>query len=153
VRKVFVLLAVVFSVLFFAAYATGSTLVSGHATQHQMGQSGISGSISFVDNGTTLSVRGTATGLNPNDFYISLLYDSHVAGGPAACLPTANSTQTDDQMFVGVWSVDSNGNGTLTADKSGTSYVPLQDVHTVSIRAASIGFGLVACGEIAANPR
>jgi hypothetical protein len=56
-------------------------------------------------------------------------------------------------MFVGVWSVDSNGNGTLTADKSGASYVPLQDVHTISFRAASIGFNVVGCGEIAAFPR
>jgi hypothetical protein len=157
VRKVLVLLSAAATVLVFATYATGSTLVSGHATQHQVGQSGIKGDISFVDDGTTLSIRGTATGMNPNDFYVSLLYDSHVSGGPHPCEPTQNSTLTDAQMFVGVWNVDSNGNGTLTADQTNDqtkqAYVPLQDVHTISIRAASIDFNVAACGEIAANPR
>jgi hypothetical protein len=147
VRKILVLLLVGFAALGFAAFASGSTLLTGHANQHAVAQSGITGNISFIDNGTTLSVRGTATGLNPAHDYFSLLYDGPAAGGPKACLPVTNS-QTDAQMIVGLWHVNSDGTGTISVDKKDDAYVPLNDVHTISIRDVNQDFLLQACGEI-----
>jgi hypothetical protein len=92
-------------------------------------------------------VRGTATGLNPNHRYFSLLYDGPAAGGPNACLPVT-STQTDAQMNGGFWHVNSDGTGTISTDKTGAAYVSLNAVHTVSIRDVNQGFLLQACGEI-----
>jgi len=62
-------------------------------------------------------------------------------------------------MFTAFWSVAPDGTGTLFRQKTGTNYVPLSDVATVSIRkvvpvtpANPFGDILQACGEINVNP-
>jgi hypothetical protein len=148
----FVVVAVV--ALTAVALAAGATKARGDARLHQYNQSGIQGRITFFDDGSTLTAHGTATGMNPSDFYISLLYDNRsVPGGPLACEPSASNTVTEEQMFVGVWVVDANGNGTLSSEKTGASYVPLSQFRTVSIRAESLDFDRVACGQVADNAR
>lgn len=133
---------------------------TGAARLHQINHSGITARISFLDTGdpdTGLIVSGVATGLNPNMTYITLVYDSgSVPGGPRACEPPPDNDQTDAQMFVGVWSVASDGTGRLNATKTGDSYVPLDDIATTSIRKV-VGPGpsgalLQACGEVHRNP-
>ena len=150
-RKPLVLLTVVLGMMMIAGTAVGalSDPRTGSAKLHPYNQSGIKGRINFFDTGTTLVVSGTATGLDPNNFYISLLYDvGSVPGGPLACEPSEANTLTEDQMFAGIWSVAPDGTGTLNFTKSGPLYVPLRDVDTVSIRGEAEGFDRVACGEI-----
>ena len=135
------------------AAAQPAALASGQATLHPVNQSGIMGRIDFTAPGGVVQATGTATGLAPNTFgrYVSLVYDrASVSGGPTACEPRAPM----DGMFVGVWSSDANGNGTLhfvgpTA--------PLGMFDTTSIRDTNVngGFGVVAvqaCGEVAFRP-
>lgn len=138
------------------SHVAGST---GQATAPQYNKSGINGSFSFTDDGATLTTSGTATGMNPADLYVSLIYDNRsVPGGPLACEPAIFDPGDPDfilpTMFVGVWAVDGAGNGTLNAvnTNGGVDYVPLSKIKTISIRAASIGFERVACGEVAAHP-
>ena len=57
--------------------------------------------------------------------------------GPGACRPAGNLA---GQMFVGVWDVDGNGNGKLSATNIAhtntgvVEYVPLSDIGTISVR-------------------
>ena len=98
-------------------------------------------------------MSGTATGLDPNNFYISLLYDQRsVPGGPLACEPSDSSTLTGAQMFAGAWQVSADGTGTLNFTKTGPPYVPLAEIATMSIRGAAEDFERVACGRIHENP-
>ena len=131
---------------------------TGSARLHQTDHSGITARIKFLDTGnatTGLIVSGTATGLDPEDVYVTLVYDvGSVPGGPRACEPPPDNDQTDAQMFVGTWTVDSSGHGTLNATKTGASYVPLDDISTTSVREV-VGQGLPqlrACGEVHRNP-
>jgi hypothetical protein len=131
---------------------------TGAARLHQIHKSGITARIVFLDTGdpsTGLIVSGTATGLDPEDIYITLVYDDgSVPGGPRACEPPPDNDQTDAQMFVGTWTVAPDGTGTLNATKTGASYVPLDDISTVSVREV-VGVGLPeleACGEVHRNP-
>jgi Icc-related predicted phosphoesterase len=56
-------------------------------------------------------------------------------------------------MFVGTWTVAPDGTGTLNATKTGDSYVPLDDIGTVSIReVVEVGLPeLEACGRVHEN--
>jgi hypothetical protein len=147
-----IVLAALLGTLLVAGAAGGSEVLSGHARLHQFEQSGVQARASFLDDGTVLSVRATATGLDPASAYISLLYDrGSVPGGPNACEATDDSV-TFEQMVAGTWVVDANGNGTLALDKAGPLYVSLRKVRTMSVRLVS-GFQRVACGAIAVNPR
>ena len=150
-RKSLVLTIALLGLAMIASSATGakSDPRTGSARLHPYNQSGIKGKINFLDTGTTLIVSGTATGLDPNNFYISLLYDvGSVPGGPLACEPSEANTLTEDQMFAGIWTVAPDGTGTLNFTKTGPLYVPLRDVDTVSIRGEAENFERVACGEI-----
>jgi len=121
-----------------------------------------------VDDGTTLTVNGTATGLTPGIPYASLIYDNgSVPGGPEACEPTIFDETDPDfllpTMFVDLWDNNGDGTGTLAAtnivdDETGARvYVPLDKFRTISIRDLTInnGFGpaaVVACGQVAEHP-
>jgi hypothetical protein len=131
---------------------------TGASRLHQINRSRITARIVFLDTGdpsTGLIVSGTATGLDPDDTYITLVYDTgSVPGGPRACEPPPDNDQTDAQMFVGTWVVRPDGSGTLNATKTGASYVPLDDISTTSVREV-VGAGLPelrACGEVHRNP-
>lgn len=76
-----------------------------------------------------------------------------------ACVPSASNDLTFPQVFVAVWTVDSEGTGTLVRpSKTGAGYVPLSNIGTVSIRQDTPGENppffdvLRACGEVARNP-
>lgn len=133
---------------------------TGFAKLHRINQSGIKAALIFSDNGGALRVRGVATGLDPTQTYVTLLYDvGSVARGNSACLPTDNSL-TFTQMVVNFWRVDDDGNGTLRVRKTGASYAPLPAVGTASIRrdtqagqplpsaADPNRFVLQACGKV-----
>lgn len=140
-------------------------MATGRARLHPENQSGVKGVIEFIDNGSTLTINGTATGLDPAGTYISLIYDNgSVPGGPEACEP-AIFDPTDPGFliptmrvggFTTVWAVDANGNGTLTAVNIVGVYVPLTKFRTISIRKTTgltrPPFPLVACGEVATHP-
>ncbi len=134
------------------AQADKPPLATGAANLHQTPTSGVLAKIRFVDTGTTLQVRGRATGLDPNIPYFSLVYDAAAKpSGPRACVPSGPGMLTGAQMFVGGWTVDANGNGTLSVDKAGPSYVPLAAVGAMSIRVFGAGT-LQACGEVHGRP-
>ncbi len=104
-----------------------------------------------------LVVSGTATGLDPTQMYFTLVYDKDsLPGGPNACTPPPTNDVTEDQMKVDFWHVHSDGTGTLFRVKTGSAYVALSGIATVSIRHVvgppPEGFVLQACGEIHRNP-
>ena len=139
---------------------------TGRAQLHPENQSGVKGTVEFTDDGSTLTVHGTATGLVPGIPYASLIYDNDsVPGGPEACEPAIFDPSDPDfiltTMFVGFWTVDDQGNGTLweenIVNEDGERvYVPLSKFKTISVRNLTInnGFGVeavMACGEEATH--
>ena len=135
-----------------AVTSVGADQGVGSARTHAIDGSGIRGRIVFLDSGDSaggLVVSGRATGLDPAQGYVSLIYDrGAVPGGPEACLPTGGLTGT--QMFVGFWSVDEDGTGSLFVTKTGDAYAPIDDVGAVSIRLATMA--LQACGRVQGRP-
>ncbi len=144
--------------VFFSLLVAGAALMAAagdtaRATQHPANQSGVIGRINFTDTGSAIIVTGTATGLAPftSGRYVTLVYDrGSVPGGPNNCEPTTPLPN----MFVGFWTSDAAGNGTL---HQVAQPAPLGTFDTVSIRDQTIngGFGptaVVACGEVALNP-
>jgi hypothetical protein len=143
--------------------AAGSSII-GKVVQDPENDSGIHGRFFVQDNGYTLKLRGTAVGLNPENVYVSLIYDiASPDEGPEACEPgifdPADPNFILNTMFFGVWTVDAAGNGTLDAvnivdDGTGERvYVPTSKIGTISIRDTSIngGFGpeaVMACGAL-----
>jgi hypothetical protein len=93
------------------AIAGQASFTTGHATQHSVNGSGAQGRIDFLQTQSGVAVTGTSTGLHPSfGRYVTLVCDrGSVPGGPTACEPTMPMAG----MFVGIWSVDANGNGTL----------------------------------------
>lgn len=149
-------------------FSHANGVATGLALLHPVNRSDIIGVVEFTDDGSTLTVNGVASGLDPGAVYVSLIYDNgSVSGGPEACEPTIFDPSDPDfillTMFVGVWDVDAAGNGTLEAenildeDTGERVYVPLSKFKTISIRDTRIneGFGpeaVVACGDEATHP-
>ena len=139
-------------------------IATARATLHVMNQSGVHARISFTDDGSTLTINGTASGLVPSVPYASLIYDNgSVSGGPEGCEPTIFDPTDPDfllpTMFVGIWMNHGDGTGTLAAvnTNGGVDYVPLGKFRTISVRDLTIneGFGpeaVAACGEVAEHP-
>ncbi len=124
-------------------------VATGEADLDPLNESGIEGEIEFTDDGSTLTIDGEAEGMDPTappNTYISLIYDNgSVATGPDACEPVLGLSD----MFVGVWVVDEDGEGTLAA----TNPNALGQFRTMSIRDTRIngGFGplaVAACGVV-----
>lgn len=108
--------------------------------------------IQFLDSGdpsSGLFVAGNASGLDPNETYVSLIYSAgSVSTGAFACQPT-NGILDNNQMFVGFWKVDVTGEGKLSTLKAGDSFALLEDVGTVSIRRVDgTDRVLEACGDV-----
>lgn len=164
-KVVFVLALFVAPAVLVAAHLP---LSIGHATLHPANQSGVQGAIGFLDNGSTLVILGSASGLNPDTVYVSLIYDNgSVPGGPTGCEPTIFDPSDPDfllpTMFVGAWTVEGDGTGALSAtdifdeDSATRVYVPLTKFRTISIRDTTINDGIgpeavVACGHVATHP-
>ena len=71
------------------SYAQHNGNATGKANLHPVGQSGVKGNFTFVDDGTDITMSGTAWGLTPGQTYVSLIYDvGSVPGGPTVCEPT-----------------------------------------------------------------
>jgi hypothetical protein len=152
-RKLFIAVGAA-SLVAVSVYADHSGVVTAQATLHPANRSGAKGRINFMSVPGGLLVTGTATGLTPSvGRYVSLVYDlPSVPGGPTLCEPV----EEIDGMFVGIWSVNSSGNGTLIQVVPPGAVAPLSIIDTISIRDTTIndGFGpeaVVACGEIAVH--
>lgn len=135
------------------------------------------GTLSVEDDGSSLTVEGSASGLDPEGVYVSLFYDKRASaqGIPAsdeaannagACEPGLGEDHpqslTAGQMEIGsggtldLWEVEGNGDATL-GPTSTVDYVPVEKIGTVSIRDARVnnGFGpnaVVACGVVTHGP-
>jgi len=124
------------AILLVSSVVAGAT-TTATANQHPIGGSGIQGRVVFTDNGATLTVDGTATGLTPHVPYFSLIYTlaSHPGGvseaktlpptsnaiAPCADLNQAGTSNIDTtQMVIGFWTNHNDGSGTLHAVKSAT---------------------------------
>ena len=131
------------AILLAASLGAGAT-TTATANQHPIDGSGIQGRVVFTDNGSTLTVDGTATGLTPHVPYFSLIYtlSSHPGGvSESMTLPSTSnaipacadlnqagaSTIDPTQMVVGFWKNNDDGTGTLQVVKSahGNSQEPL----------------------------
>lgn len=145
------------------AASTGSAKAQGtgaFAELRPIDRSGIRALLAFEDSGSTLMVNGIATGMDPMQVYISLVYDEKsVPRGSKACLPRNNSL-TFPQMVLGVWLPLGSSTRTLSVVKAGPSYVPLFNVGTASVRLDTmplsppptapdpVRFRLQACGRV-----
>ncbi len=131
---------------------------------------GVTAKIEFKDDGTTLKMTGKAKGLTPGVPYASLIYDIFSSDeGPFACEPffapdDPSPLNIFATMFVGLWDVDEDGKGKLSATNIGPTfgpgspvYVPLSKIGTISIRDLTVigDFGpgtgpaaVVACGVV-----
>ena len=164
------------------SYAGHLGTATGQANLHPVGASGVKGNFTFVDNGSTITMSGSARGLIPGDTYVSLIYDNgSVPGGffafgaqgatKGACDPT--SEDLEGMMLVGnpnvedppniFWTVDGDGHGTINATNlldeeqfpgpfTTSTYVSLDDFDTISIRQLELDFAVVACGQVATHP-
>jgi hypothetical protein len=163
-----------------AILAVPSTVNAGHtrsettakANLHAANQTGVKAHIHFTDDGDALwDVEGTATGMIPNhDGYVSLVHDARsVPGGPGnvarlgICEPTFEGEELGPlpgkeypdisaRMFVGFWSVDENGIGTLS--ETDVDLPGAGEWRTVSVRNVAIDSGMgplavAACGQVA----
>ena len=157
-RKLFVSLVLSIVAVMIATASAGalSSPSTGSARLHPYDRSGVKARMSFVDthdDNSGLIVSGTATGLDPEKQYVSLIADNgSVPGGPRACEQTDGSLD-EEEMFAGPWHVNADGTGTLSFVMSEGGYVPLSDFDTVSIREVTVPgrpdlFPLVACGQI-----
>ena len=104
----------------------------------------------FQDDGTTLTITGTAEGLTPSRTYRSLIYGiGSLVEGINSCEPPSPNTLSGAQMFVGFWAVATDGTGTLgPVTKTGTGYAALNTIGTISVRGGGSAPVVVACGEV-----
>lgn len=159
------------------AGAVGGTVLTGSvaanhgvatANLRPMNDSGISGTITIEDDGTSLTVNGVAQGLDPNNSpfnladetgYASLFYDNaSQPNGPTACEPSRVNDLTFPQMLAGFWEDYADGTGTLVDFNEDPAvpnrdYVPVKEIGTVSIRDLTVNGGetpeaVVACGKV-----
>jgi hypothetical protein len=141
-----------------------SAALTATAQQHPIGGSNVHGDVQFVDDGSTLTVDATATGLKPNTPYFSLIYTAGSdPGGPPEnkiLPPTSNaiapcadlnragvSLITTTQMVLGLWKNNNDGTGTLHAvkTKTGNSQDPL--FIALGLKSVLESFGYVFGGN------
>ncbi|HEV2034559.1 MAG TPA: hypothetical protein VGU71_10240 [Candidatus Dormibacteraeota bacterium] len=158
-KRLVLSVAIAVAALLASQGAAMAETTTGAANLHQFHGSGVSGTMSYMDTGNAASglmVDGTAQGLTPGQAYLSLFYDngSKVAGQDP-CSPSARDNISFPQMFIGPWKVNPDGTGSLHVVKTGASYVPLDMVHTQSIRhvihfppMSEADAPVVACGEV-----
>ncbi len=131
--------------------ALSNDLSIGTARLREINESGIRARIVFIDTGSQLIVIGRARGLDPNEDYISLVYNvGSVPTGPTACTPTDGSL-TAEQMDAGMWTVAEDGTGSLFAVKTEEFFAGLNEIGNMSIRVIVPPPGrpvLQACGRV-----
>ncbi len=136
-RKSVVLLAVALAALLVSVPIAYAGTITAVAEQHPVSGSGIHGLVHFTDDGSTLTVEGTATGLTAHTPYFSLIYT--VGVGPGGVSETKSLPPTSDaiaacndvnrlgtsaitatQMVVGFWTNNNDGTGVLHDVKTKT---------------------------------
>lgn len=157
-KKLLVSLVALVGMMMVATSSTGAKAdpTTGKANLHPINQSGVKAKISLLDTGndvTGLIISGTATGLDPNEVYFSLLYDNPRVPGEAHSCNLAGNLLDFEEEFAGRWSVAPDGTGTLFLTKFSSSYVPLSRLDAISILRQEgdrppESFELVACGKI-----
>jgi hypothetical protein len=157
-RKLFVSLTVLIGTIMLLTSSIGAKAdpSEGKARLHPINHSGIKAKISFLDTGnnvTGLIISGTATGLDPNESYVSLLYDNPSVRGEEQSCNLADNLLDFEEEFAGRWSVEPDGTGTLFRTNFTSAYVPLSRLDAISILREEgdrppESFELVACGKI-----
>ena len=158
-RKLFVSLTVLIGTVMIVTSSIGAQAgpSTGKAQLHPINHSGIKAKISFLDTGndvTGLIISGTVKGLDPNESYVSIIYDNPNVpgdGGPSCSL--ADNLLDFEEEFAGRWTVESDGTGTLFLTSTTSAYVPLSRIDAVSILRDEgdrppESFELVACGKV-----
>ena len=115
--------------------------ISGMATLRPKAKLNIKGKIKLLERADGfLSVEGEASGFNPNVIYFSFLHDlDSRPNGREAC-----ESSSAYPYFIGIWQVDSDGNGILSRDIPNTK---LRFWRTISIYDYDFA-NLEACGLI-----
>jgi hypothetical protein len=126
------------TILLSVGIVLADSVETGRAQLQQIDRSGIRAQIIFVDTGTELLVVGTATGMDPDAVYESLIYDNGAQPrGEFPCIPGLDPSippLSGLQMFVSFWEPVGSSTHVLTAVKSGLSYVALGEFATMSVR-------------------
>lgn len=157
-RKLFVSLTVLIGTIMLVTSSIGAKAdpTTGKANLHPINHSGIKAKITLFDTGndvTGLIISGTATGLDPNEVYFSLIYDNpEIPREPPSCNLAGNLFDFEEE-FAGRWTVAPDGTGTLFINKVTSSYVPLRRIDAISILRQEgdrppESFELVACGKV-----
>lgn len=138
----------------------GATLAGAHSSSSttfklkEKNDSGISGSGTYSNS----RIKAKATGFDPDKNYYSFIYGAGSdADGSNPCILTGERV-LPNQVNVGKWKIDSDGNGTLSAEAP----VPVKEAGTLSIREDPLDAGgtvplqpitypLVACADIGKN--
>lgn len=161
-----------------SASAVYRAVKSTAAQNHGFRQGERIGTLSVTDDGSSLTVEGSASGMDPTGIYVSLFYDKrssaqgipssdNAATNAGACEPGGfggdhPQSLTLGQMEIGsggtldLWDVAANGDATLGPTTT-VEYVSVKKIGTVSIRDARVngGFGpnaVVACGVVTHDP-
>lgn len=121
--------------------------ISGKAKLGPKNSLRIKGKMKFLERADgSLSIEGEAIRMDHEKLYVSLFYDiGSRPNGPNACLPSLGG----NELIIGFWEVDADGNGVLSRD---ISKAKLTDWRTVSIRLYNFETNepglLQACGKI-----
>jgi len=125
------------------------------ATAHAKPPTNISAKFTFDDDGSTLTINGTAEGMDSGHPYLTLIYgDGSLVNGVDACEP---ATALSGSMLIATWTVAADGTGLLgttgTVTKTGAGvYTPLSEIATISVRGGiSGGAGttpVILCGKV-----
>jgi hypothetical protein len=110
--------------------------VTVQARAHINSFSTVNANVKFADNGTTLTVTGVGSGFTPGLAFVSLVYATpSYTNGALACLPPTPNPFSPPQMFVAYWLPMFGGSERyLQVQKTGTAYVPLTSIDTISVR-------------------
>ena len=129
-------------------------------TAHAKPPTNISAKFTFDDDGTTLTIKGTAKGMDSGHPYVTLVYgNGSLVKGVDACEPPVPAPAVEltfPEMFVATWTVAADGTGLLgitdTITKTGPSYVALNKIATISVRGGILsGPGtvpVILCGKV-----
>ena len=132
-KKILALLSLIVLILTMVSTVAAAELVI-RARLSPVGRSGVSGVVKLAeqsDRGTMIKVR--ATGLVPNEEYVSLYYDNH----------TCELEPYSEEDIIGTYTANSRGVGVT----SGEADDDIDEINSVSVRRAS-DFALLACADV-----
>lgn len=159
-KRLLAMTAVVAGTLVATSVPAYAGILTATSNEHPIGGSGVSGTIHFVDDGSTLTVTGTASGLTAGVVYFSLIYtDGTTSGGIAegqtmpstsratpACSGVnhfGNNLINANKMVLGLWTPLGSPNATLNVVKSSTGNSQDALFIGLGLKSAFEGFGYV----------